>query len=50
MELTFKNYKMTKTKTYIKKNKLFFFFDGVHRNSNHWVLVEQELKNICFNY
>ena len=50
MEFNFKNHKITKTKIYLKKNKLFFLFDGVHRNSNNWVLVEQNLKSIYFNY
>ena len=50
MEITSKNYKIIKTKNYIKKNNLFFFFSGIHRNSNDWILVEQSLKNINFNY
>lgn len=50
MEITSKNYKIMKTKNYIKKNNLFFFFSGIHRNSNDWILVEQNLKNINFNY
>jgi hypothetical protein len=50
MEFTSKNYKIIKTKNYIKKNNLFFFFGGVNRNSNDWILVEQDLKNIHFNY
>ena len=50
MEFTSKNYKIIKTKTYLKKNNLFFFFCGIHRNSNDWILVEQGLKSINFNY
>ena len=50
MEITSKNYKIIKTKNYIKKNNLFLFFSGIHRNSNDWILVEQSLKNINFNY
>jgi len=50
MEFTSKNYKIIKTKDYIKKNNLFFFFGGVNRNSNDWILVEQGLKSINFNY
>lgn len=46
MKFNFKNYKITKTKVYIKKNSFFFFVDGVLRNSNHWVLVAQSLKSI----
>ena len=50
MEFNFKTHKITKTKAYLKKNSLFFLFDGVYRDSNNWVLVEQSLKGICFNY
>ena len=50
MEFNFKNHKITKTRIYLKKNSLFFLFDGVHRNSNNWVLAEQNLKSIYFNY
>lgn len=50
MKFNFKNYKITKTKTYIKKNSFFFFVDGVHRNSNNWVLVVQSLKSVYFAY
>lgn len=50
MEFNFKNHKITKTKMYLKKNSLFVFFDGVYRNSNNWVLVEQKLRSIRFNY
>ena len=35
MEFNFKNHKITKTRIYLKKNSLFFLFDGVHRNSNN---------------
>ena len=34
MEFTSKDYKIIKTKNYLKKNNLFFFFCGVHRNLN----------------
>ena len=50
MELNFKNYKIIKATTYIKKNNLFFFFGGANRNSNDWLTIEQNLKNINFNY
>jgi hypothetical protein len=50
MKFTSKNYKIIKTKDYMKKNNLFFFFGGVNRNSNDWILVEQSLKNMNFNY
>ena len=50
MELISKNYKIAKTKNYIKKNNLFFFFSGINRSSNDWILVEQSLKSVNFNY
>lgn len=49
MEFTSKDYGIIKTKNYIKKNKLFFFLCGIHKNSNDWILVEQSLKSINFN-
>lgn len=50
MKFTFKEYKILKTKNYIKKNHLFFIFSGINLNSNQWVKVEQDLKKINFNY
>ena len=50
MELNSKDYKITKTKNYMKKNSLFFFFNGITRNSEDWILLEQNLKSIGFNY
>ena len=50
MELNFKDYKIIKTTTYIKKNDLFFFFKGTNKNSNDWLTIEQNLKSTNFNY
>ena len=50
MKFTTKNYKILKTKKYLKKKNLFFFFNGVNRNSNDWILTKQGLKVINFNY
>jgi hypothetical protein len=50
MKLTPKNYKITKTKNYLKKNNLFFFFNGINQNSNNWIKTKQELKNLNLNY
>lgn len=50
MELTTKNFKIEKTKNFIKHNNLFIFLNGINRNSSDWVLIEQELKKINFNY
>ena len=49
MKITTKEYTIIKTKNYIKKNKLFFFFNGINRNSNDLVLVEQNLQKINLN-
>jgi hypothetical protein len=50
MEFSSKDYKTSKTKQYIKTTKLFFFFTGIDRNSNDWILTEQNLNNLKFNY
>ena len=50
MKFTIKNYKILKTKKYLKKKNFFFFFNGVNRNSNDWILTEQGLKIINFSY
>jgi len=49
MEITSKKYNEIKTKNYIKTN-LFFLFNGLNRNSNDWILIEQNLKKINFKY
>ena len=50
MELTDKSHKTIKTKNYVKNNNLFFLSNGVNRKSNDWIIAEQELKKINFNY
>ena len=35
MQLDFKSYKAIKTKNYIKKENIYFFFNGVSKNSNN---------------
>jgi len=40
MQFTFKNYKIIKTQTYLKKNKLLFFFSGIIKN---WVTLKHLL-------
>jgi len=50
MDFTAKNFKIEKTKNFIKNNNLFIFFNGINRNTNDWILIEQELKRIDFNY
>lgn len=50
MTLYFKNFRLLKTKRYVKKNNFFFFVYGINRFSNNWVIVEQELKKLNFKY
>jgi cellobiose-specific phosphotransferase system component IIC len=49
MKLNLKDYKIIKTKKYFQTNKLFFVVNGINRNSPDWLLIQQELKTICFN-
>lgn len=50
MKFNAKIYRATKTKNYIKNSSLFFLFNGVNRKSNDWIIAEQELKKINYNY
>lgn len=50
MQLDFKSYKAIKTKNYIKKENIYFFFNGVSKNSNNWIGIEQSLKTVNFDY
>ena len=50
MKLSVKDYKIVKIKTYFKANHLFFFFNVIIRNSLDWLLIEQGLKTVGFNY
>lgn len=50
MEFSSKEYTIKKTKNYITKNNLFFFFHGINRKSNDWINVEKELKKMSFSY
>jgi hypothetical protein len=43
MKLNTKEYQKIKTKEYLKKNQLFFFLNGVSKNSNDWRKTEQSL-------
>jgi hypothetical protein len=45
-----KNYKINKTKDYVKTNNILFFFNGVNRNSNDWIHTEQNFKKLNFKY
>lgn len=50
MRLNFKKYKIFKTKNYIKKNNLYFFFGGIDESFKNWIFIEQKLKNMYYNY
>lgn len=50
MKFNAKDYKINKTKNYIKTNNILFFFNGVNKNSNDWIHTEQNLKKINFQY
>lgn len=50
MRLSVKDYKILKIRKYFKTNHLFFFVNGISRDSLDWLLTEQGLKTIEFNY
>lgn len=48
-KFNFKNFKITKTKSYIKEENVYFFFNSINKNSKNWIIIEQNLKAIDFN-
>lgn len=50
MKLSVKDYKIIKIKEYFKSNHLFFVVNGINQNSLDWLLTEQGLKTVGFNY
>lgn len=50
MKLNFKNYKIIKTKNYIKKNNFFFIFNTINQNSNNRIKNEQNLMILNCSY
>jgi hypothetical protein len=50
MKLNTKEYQKIKTKKYLKKNRLFFFLNGVNRNSNDWRKTKQSLVTMGFMF
>ena len=50
MQFSSKDYKILKTKNYLKENNLFFIFNSIHRNSNDGIIIEQNLKKFNLNY
>ena len=49
MKLNNKKYQFKKIKNYLKRNKLFFFFNGVSKNSNDYIKIKQNLKLLKLN-
>ena len=50
MKFTLRDYKIFKTKKYIKTTFFFFFFSGLTLNSKNWIKTKQKFKKIGFNY
>jgi len=50
MKFNSKAYKTNKTKNIIKTNNLFFIYNGTNKKAKDWIVTEQELKNINFEY
>lgn len=50
VESIFKIYQKNKTKKYIKSTKLFFFYNGIYKNSDEWILIKQEIKTLNYQY
>jgi len=50
MKLNIKDYKIEKTKKWLKTSNFFFFVNGINRNSLDWISTEQGLKTSGFCY
>ena len=50
MKLNLKQFKMLKTKKYLKTTSFFFFFCGANTNSASWIRSEQEIFNRNYHY
>lgn len=50
MKLNIKDYKIEKTKKWLKTSNFFFFVNGINRNSLNWISTEQGLKISGFCY
>ena len=49
MKFSPKDYKILKTKNFIKENCLFILFNGINPSTSNWTRTEQELQKIKFN-
>ena len=50
MRFNFKSYQISKTKKYLKKNNFILLTYGANKNSSNWLITEQELYKLSFNY
>jgi hypothetical protein len=50
MDLTTREYQMAKTKSYLKKNEICFFFQNRTGKASDWLLTEQKVASLNLNY
>jgi hypothetical protein len=50
MKLNSKIYKTKKTKNFVKTNDIFFIYTGTNKKATDWIIIEQELINVNFEY
>ena len=50
MQINFKNYKIKKSKHYLKKNSAYFFFKAPSKSAKSWILIDQNLKIVNLTY
>ena len=50
MQLNLKNYQISKTKNYLKKNNFVLLSISANQNSKNWLKIEQELHKLGLSY
>ena len=50
MQINFKNYKIKKSKNYLKKNSVYFFFKAPSKSAKSWIVIDQNLKIVNLKY
>jgi hypothetical protein len=50
MQINFKNYQISKTKNYLKKNNFLLFSINANQNSQNWLKIEQGLHKLNLSY
>lgn len=50
MQINFKNYKIKKSKDYLKKNSVYFFFKAPSKSAKSWIVIDQNLKIVNLRY